>query len=160
MARSTDEQVRRRIEALQDDPRFDRFRSPGARRGVVVATYGLLLAATVLLLAEQRLAALVAGAATAGLILLLRRAVRLTADAPDPALDERLIAVRDSAYRYAFVGVSAVASMVLLVLFIATDAPRFGFEPRGHHLEALFWAYLGAAIATPSAVLAWRERHI
>lgn len=149
-----------RSRELQDDPAFDRFRSPLARRILVIVTVGLLGALSVLVWHDEMLAAMLVGVAALAGGVSLRRVVRLTADAPDAALDERLIARRDAAYRLAYVVLATGTMLGLLALFIASDAQSIAFAVEARHLHGLFWLFTGMAALLPSAVLAWTEPEI
>lgn len=154
------EQAIARARSFQDDTRFDRFRGLRIRRASVVVTFVLLAAAVAAFWADLEIVA--PGLAALALIsgLLLRRVVRLTADAPDEALDERLIAVRNASYLQAYRVVSSLTVLALLVLSIAVDASRIDYETTGAHLTALFWGFLGVSLITPTAVVAWTQPEI
>jgi hypothetical protein len=97
-----------------------------------------------------------------GVWFLLHRLVRSVFDAPDAALDERLVGVRDAAYRTAYKAVFGPTVLAILALAIAAGDGWFvsGFDVEQRHLEALFFAFaLGAGMST-SAVLAWKEREV
>lgn len=149
---------------LRSDERFDVFRSLPARRGLVVATFLLWLSAVALTWWDVRAGNvfLVAGILMLGCYLLLNRAVRLVADAPDQALDERLVAVRNAAYRTSYRTLIVVTGLTLAGLSLAVDERLawVAFDLEGHHLRALLFGFLGAAILLPTAVLAWRERDV
>lgn len=103
-------------------------------------------------------------AALPGLVgwVLLNRAVRLIAEAPDQALDERLVAVRNAAYRTAYRMVAVVTGLTLLAVSLAVDE-RLGwtaFDLDGHHLRSLLIGFVALAALMPTAVLAWREREV
>lgn len=100
---------------------------------------------------------------------LLRTAVRLIPEAPDSALDERLIQERNSvyfrAYQYLF-GVTGVLAAALLGYAISqdiwNDAESFdGFNYQLNltwpQINAIFWLVYGYAYMLPSIIMAWRE---
>jgi hypothetical protein len=97
---------------------------------------------------------------------LLRRAVRLITEAPDDALDERMIQERNSvyyrAYQYLF-GVSSVLVAALLGYSVATDlfddGDGFNYEINltWPQINAIFWLIFGYAYMLPSMIMAWRE---
>jgi uncharacterized membrane protein len=151
---------------LQHDERMDRLRTLAARRTLVVVGY--LLAATAAGLAWwdppglAELAVYLTFLVGVGLWLLLQRVVRGVVDAPDEALDERLVAVRDAAYRTAHTAVFGATGVAIFALMFAAGDGWFvsGFDVEQRHLEALFFAFaLGAGMST-SAVLAWKEREV
>ena len=153
-------QAHARVRALQDDPAFDRLRSVRARRGLTLVAFGLLAVAVGAVWVDSLMVGLLVGALTVAAGTALRRTVRLTADAPDEALGERQIARRDAAYRFAYILLATGIMLTLLVLYIAADAPRIGFDLEPRHLHALFWSVTGLGMLLPSAVLAWREPRI
>jgi hypothetical protein len=97
---------------------------------------------------------------------LLRKAVRLIPDAPDSALDERLIQERNSvyhrAYQYLF-GVSAFLAGALFGYAVAEDLLKQGdgfnyaFQLTWPQINAIFWLVFGYAYMLPSLIMAWRE---
>lgn len=149
---------------LHHDERFDALRTPLVRRGLVIASVLLWLGAVVLTWWDVGAGNvfLIAAALMLGCYLLLHRAVRHVADAPDQALDERFVAVRNAAYRTSYRIVGIVTGLALLGMSLAVDE-RFAwtaFDLDGHHLRALLFGFAGVAIAMPTAVLAWREREV
>lgn len=88
---------------------------------------------------------------------LLKWAVRGMADLPEELIDERMNAVRNQRYRMAYAGLSSLAVVILLAMWIAADAGRIAWQPRAHHLEAVFWAFMFTAICLPSMLVAWTE---
>lgn len=127
-----------------------------ARRIRVRLAYGYL--ASVALLSASALApwglatALVqlgAVIAMATLWFLLRWATRLVADAPEHALDELMVRLRNRAFMTAYQLLAAVTVLVATVLFIA------GHAGIGEPLAmALAWVALGAALGLPLVVTA------
>ena len=97
---------------------------------------------------------------------LLRTAVRLIPDAPDRALDERLIQERNSvfhrAYQYLF-GVSAALAGALLGysaskdLLNDSDGFNYTLQFTWPQVNAIFWLVFGYAYMLPSLIMAWRE---
>lgn len=75
-------------------------------------------------------------------------------------LDERLVAVRNAAYRTSYGIVGVVTGLALLAISVAweTQWMAFAFEPS--HLRALLLGFVGVAVMMPTAVLAWREREV
>jgi hypothetical protein len=148
------------VRALQHDPGFDRFRSVQARRALTLVTFGLLAVTVAAFWRNALIVALLLGAVTVGGGFLLRRSVRLVADAPDAALDERQIARRNAAYRQAYVILATGVMLALLLLYIAADGRRIDFTLEPRHIHALFWAATGAGALLPSAIMAWTEPEI
>lgn len=151
--------LRERAARLADDPRFDALRPLPRRRALVVAALGAVagLAVTLWFGGPAWVAVPLWLAAAAGLVL-LRRVVREAADFPDEALDERLIGVRDSAYRTAFATVAALCIAVLVPLWIAVDG--FDYTVTAGNLHALVWGVILTTLTLPSAILAWTERDL
>jgi hypothetical protein len=154
------EAARRRREKarnLQHDERFDRLRTLPARRTLVIVGYLLAAASGALELTLEGLAGVwapVAFCAGIGVAFILHRTLRATVDAPDEALDERLIAARDAAYRTAYRIVAwGLIGLLLLPGFV-------GFEVEQRHWDAFFWAFVLVVVLTPTAIRAWTEREV
>ena len=97
---------------------------------------------------------------------LLRKAVRLIPDAPDKALDERLLQERNSTYHRAYqilVAISAVLAGALLGFSIAEDFENdeqifnYVINLTWPQINAIFWLIYGYAFMLPHLVMAWRE---
>jgi hypothetical protein len=95
-----------------------------------------------------------------GLWFLLRRAVRLVADAPDEALDERLIAIRNRVYLSAYRSLVTVIGFLLVGLLIwslwsdteGTISATLALTwPQAN---AVVWFVFGQILLLPSLVLA------
>lgn len=90
----------------------------------------------------------------------LRRAVRLVADAPDEALDERLITIRNQAYLTAYRALAAVigiaASTLLLwsIVEIWSGTQVAQLSLTWPQVNALVWFALAQALLLPSLSLA------
>ncbi len=94
--------------------------------------------------------------------MLLNRTVRHVADAPNQVLDERLVAVRNAAYRTSYRIIGVVTGLALATLSVAVDE-RFAWVPfalERHHFRTLLLGFLALVILMPSAVLAWREHEV
>jgi hypothetical protein len=91
---------------------------------------------------------------------LLRRAVRLVADAPDEALDERLIAIRNRIYLTAFRALATVLGfMGVAILIWAFQADDSGVMTTTLSLtwpqtNAVVWFLYGQVLIWPSLALA------
>ncbi len=84
-----------------------------------------------------------------GLWFALRRATRLVADAPEQALDELLVRLRNRAYLLAYQLLAVVALLSAVVLFVG------GAGGIGEQLAAaLAWALFGSALGLPLVVTA------
>ena len=154
-------QREQRARDLQHDERFDAFRTLRARRALVVLGYLALFAAAALSWADlpglAGVAAHVVFLFGIGVAFVLRRALRQTDDAPDEALDERLVAIRNAAHRSAFYAVVWATLAVLLGLLLAAGT---GFTVETAHLQALFYAFALGAMLAPMAVMGWQQREV
>ena len=152
------------------DTKWDGLRTRGALRFLVFGTNITMIAGTIFLfrVGDNRWASLLILYIIAIFVFwfLLRTAVRLIPDAPDRALDERLIQERNivyhRAYQYLF-GVSAVLAGALLGYSVGQD---FGNDSDGFNytlqltwpqIQAIFWLVFGYAYMLPSLIMAWRE---
>ena len=152
------------------DTKWDGLRTRGALRFLVFGTNITMIAGTIFLfrVGDNRWASLLILYIIAIFVFwfLLRTAVRLIPDAPDSALDERLIQERNSvyhrAYQYLF-GVSAVLAGALLGYSIAedlfndSDGFNYTLQLTWPQINAIFWLVFGYAYMLPSLIMAWRE---
>jgi hypothetical protein len=152
------------------DTKWDGLRTRGALRFLVFGTNITMIAGTVFLfrVGDNRWASLLILYISAIFVFwfLLRTAVRLIPDAPDRALDERMIQERNSvyhrAYQYLF-GVSAVLVGALLGYSIAedllndSDGFNYTLQLTWPQINAIFWLVFGYAYMLPSLIMAWRE---
>jgi hypothetical protein len=97
---------------------------------------------------------------------LLRQSVRLVADAPDQALDERLIAARNSSYVIAYRRLAstiafALAAMMALLIFSDAHSDSDGFTytiiATLPQTQAFLWFLLGYTTMLPSLAFISRE---
>lgn len=93
---------------------------------------------------------------------LLRKSVRLIADAPDEALDEMMIHQRNRSYLIAFRWLSALAFAAvtaLMVYAIFSDAQpdsdgfNYALEFTWPQVQAIFWLFAGYAFMLPSMAM-------
>jgi hypothetical protein len=152
------------------DTKWDGLRTRGALRFLVLGSNLTVLLGTTFLVfvGDNEWAALIMLYVLFLMIFwaLLRRAVRLITEAPDDALDERMIQERNSvyyrAYQYLF-GVSSVLVAALLGYSVATDLLNdgdvFNYEINltWPQINAIFWLIFGYAYMLPSMIMAWRE---
>ena len=152
------------------DTKWDGLRTRGALRFLVFGTnITVILGTTFLfLVGDNGWASLIILYIIAIFVFwfLLRTAVRLIPDAPDRALDERLIQERNSvfhrAYQYLF-GVSAALAGALLGysiskdLFTDSDGFNYTLQFTWPQVNAIFWLVFGYAYMLPSLIMAWRE---
>jgi hypothetical protein len=80
-------------------------------------------------------------------------------NAPDEQLDERQVQTRNQAYRFAYMGVSAVVILLFLYLILAND---FWLSmPRSYdQVSPLFFTVFTFVLVLPSAILAWTESEV
>ena len=158
------------VEKQLSDTKWDGLRSPGALKTLVVGANLSVLIGTVFLLN-------VGDNAWASLVIvhflliflfwfLLRQAVRLIPDAPDVALDERMLQERNSTYYRSYqvlFGISALLAGLLLGYAVASDffddGDGFNYELNltWPQINAVFWLVYGYAYMLPSMIMAWRE---
>ena len=152
------------------DTKWDGLRTRGALRFLVFGTNITIIAGTIFLfrVGDNGWASLIILYISAIFVFwfLLRTAVRLIPDAPDRALDERMIQERNSvyhrAYQYLF-GVSAVLAGALLGYSITedllndSDGFNYTLQITWPQINAIFWLVFGYAYMLPSLIMAWRE---
>lgn len=152
------------------DTKWDGLRTRGALRFLVFGTNITMIAGTIFLFSvgDNGWTALLLLYLVAIFVFwfLLRTAVRLIPDAPDSALDERLIQERNSvyhrAYQYLF-GVSAVLAGALLGYSVTqdlgddSDGFNYTLSLTWPQINAIFWLVFGYAYMLPSLIMAWRE---
>jgi hypothetical protein len=152
------------------DTKWDGLRTRGALRFLVFGTnITVILGTTFLfLVGDNGWASLIILYIIAIFVFwfLLRTAVRLIPDAPDSALDERLIQERNSVYHRAyqyFFGVSGTLAGTLLGYSIAedllndSDGFNYTLQLTWPQINAIFWLVFGYAYMLPSLIMAWRE---
>lgn len=151
---------RRRREAVAEaaiakemsDTRWDRLRTPVARRALVVlwvaATLAIGIAWPIGVVGSWALVGLPVWIVV---FYALRRSVRALADIPDEFLDERQVAVRDRVYLHAYRLFAAAVLILLFALSIIVDRHTLTYED----MSGAMWAALGLSLGLPSAVLAW-----
>jgi hypothetical protein len=88
--------------------------------------------------------------------------VRLVADAPQEALDERLIRIRDRSYLVAyrwFGALAVVLALALMVFAIRSDAQpdsdgfNYVLSFTWPQVQAVFWLVIGYALMLPSLAM-------
>lgn len=152
------------------DTKWDGLRTRGALQFLVFGTNITMIAGTLFLfrVGDNRWASLMILYIIAILVFwfLLRTAVRLIPDAPDRALDERLIQERNSVYHRAYqylMGVSGALTGALLGYSISedllndSDGFNYTWQFTWPQVNAIFWLVFGYAYMLPSLIMAWRE---
>jgi len=152
------------------DTKWDGLRTRGALQFLVFGTNITMIAGTLFLfrVGDNRWASLIILYIIAIFVFwfLLRTAVRLIPDAPDRALDERLIQERNSVYHRAYqylMGVSGALTGALLGYSISedllndSDGFNYTWQFTWPQVNAIFWLVFGYAYMLPSLIMAWRE---
>lgn len=166
----TDVASEKSVRKQLSDTKWDGLRTRGALRFLVFGANITMIAGTIFLfrVGDNRWASLLILYIIALCVFwfLLRTAVRLIPDAPDRALDERLIQERNSVYHRAYqylVGVSAVLAGALLGYAIAedllndSDGFNYTLPLTWPQINAIFWLVFGYSYMLPSLIMAWRE---
>lgn len=166
----TDVASEKSVRKQLSDTKWDGLRTRGALRFLVFGANITMIAGTIFLfrVGDNRWASLLILYIIALFVFwfLLRTAVRLIPDAPDRALDERLIQERNSVYHRAYqylVGVSAVLAGALLGYAIAqdllndSDGFNYTLPLTWPQINAIFWLVFGYSYMLPSLIMAWRE---
>lgn len=166
-AAERDRRVRENIDAMLRDTRYDALRTPGAQRALAVAAAAVVLGSAVSFLALDTSLTWIAVVGLVGFALVgwaLRLSVRIVADAPDDALDERLIRDRDRIYLEAYRVLAGVIVLLALALMVAVfflpvpeGAGAIVLSVTWGQLWAAFWLLIGTALLAPSALYAWHH---
>ncbi|CAB4643827.1 MAG: hypothetical protein F2624_02835 [Actinobacteria bacterium] len=158
------------VEKQLNDTQWDGLRTKGAKIFLLVATNVSLLAGTVFLVVVGD-----NGWTALSLIyilllftfwFLLRKSVRLVADAPEEALDERLIQIRDRSYVIAYRWLSMLAILLaigLLGFSIYTDSQpesdgfSYNIPLTWPQVQAIFWLIFAYTAMLPSMAVIGQE---
>jgi hypothetical protein len=158
------------VEKQLNDTQWDGLRTKGAKIFLLIATNVSLLAGTIFLVVVGD-----NGWTALSLIyilllftfwFLLRKSVRLVADAPEEALDERLIQIRDRSYVIAYRWLSMLAILLaigLLGFSIYTDSQPYsdGFSYNipltWPQVQAIFWLIFAYTAMLPSMAVIGQE---
>jgi len=154
------------VEKQLNDTKWDGLRTPGAKRALLIGSNAAILLGTGFLLSVGDNAWSAYSLIHILLIFvswfLLRQSVRLIADAPEEALDERMIRQRDRSYLVAYrwlagVGVAMVTALMVYSIFTDSQTSSDGFN---YHLgftwpqvQATFWLVMGYALMLPSMAM-------
>lgn len=158
------------VEKQLDDEKWNGLRTPAAKRFLVVSFNVVILGGTIALFlvedgpwaAYTLIHVLLLGV----FWFLLRRSVRLVADAPDGALDERLRTNRDRSYVGAYQVLAFLLTLLLTAVMVIaviadssaeTSSFHYEFSVTWPQVQAMFWLLLGYSAVLPSMVLAWSE---
>lgn len=159
------------VQKQLNDTKWDGLRTPSAKKFLVIAANLVILLGTIFLVRVEDSPWASYFIIHVILILsfwfLLRQSVRLVADAPDQALDERLIADRNQSYLYAYRWLAALSYLSvsgLLIFAIMSDARNetaaefyYNLEISWPQIQAAFWLIFAYTNMLPSMVLAWKQ---
>lgn len=142
------------------DNRPSVFRNQKNRRMLILFISFLIIVSALSVFIEQPKVRSYLEIATLASVLILyfklRASVRHVADAPDELLDERLIALRNAGYLYAYrnmVGIGIV--YVLIYLLIANEIFSTSLSTSGAGFSQTIVSYFMWFACMPSMVLAW-----
>ena len=167
--KSSQERGMDKVQELMVDTKFDRLRTPAAKRLLAVLGAISLVGTALLCWFED---SLFIGAGVLGVLSvftiwwLLRLSLRLVADAPDEALDEFQVRQRDRTYLDAYRNLGSLVSALavgLMILVISTDAvtsgsvERYEFSLTFGQVSAIIWLVMGATLLIPNLTLAWNQ---
>ena len=158
------------VEKQLDDEKWNGLRTKAAKRFLVVAFNVVILGGTIALFlvpdGPWAIYTLIHVLLLGVFWFLLRRSVRLVADAPDGALDERLRSNRDRSYVGAYQILAFLLTLLLtavMVIVVVADSSavtssfHYEFSVTWPQVQAMFWLLLGYSAVLPSMVLAWSE---
>ncbi len=160
--RRNETKARQNVDAVMRDRRYDRLRTPTARRVLVaVVVVGILTIAAVTL-SVGMLAAQPVILVTIVAFLLLRVSVRAVADLPEQYLDERQLTLRYQVHQTAYfvLGLAAMlATGAGIVAYIAMrkDPGSDVVTLTDNHVNALFYVAAALVITLPTMILALRD---
>lgn len=158
------------VEKQLSDTQWDGLRTRGAKIFLLVATNLVLLAGTIFLIfvGDNTWTAL----SLIYILLLftfwflLRQSVRLVADAPAEALDERLIRIRDRSYVIAYrwlsmLGLLLATALVFFSIYtdFQTEIDRFSYNIplTWPQVQAIFWLIFAYTAMLPSMAVIGQE---
>jgi hypothetical protein len=158
------------VEKQLNDTQWDGLRTRGAKIFLLVATNLFLLAGAVFLFVVSDNAWTALSLIYILLIFafwfLLRQSVRLVADAPAEALDERLIRIRDRSYVVAYRWLALILlslATALVVFSIVTDSNdnsdgfSYNIPLTWPQIQAIFWLIYAYAFMLPSMAIISQE---
>lgn len=154
------------VEKQLNDTKWDGLRTPGAKRALLIGSNAVMLFGTGFLLAvgDNQWAAY----SLIHILLifvswfLMRQSVRLIADAPEEALDERMIRQRDRSYliAYRWLAAAGVGLATVLMIFTAVSDSQTSSDGFNYQLaftwpqiQALVWLVLGYSFMLPSMAM-------
>lgn len=154
------------VEKQLNDTKWDGLRTPRAKRFLMISSNAVILFGTGLLVSVVDNAWSAYSLIHILLIFvswfLLRQSVRLIADAPEEALDERMIRQRDRSYLIAYrwlaaAGVGLVTGLMIFSVFTDAQTSSDGFNYQlaftWPQVQAIFWLVTGYALMLPSMAM-------
>lgn len=153
--------LERRAERMQRDERFQRLRTRGVRRILVIAGALLVLLIIPAFAAVGSIAGIVITAAAWGCWWLLRISLRTVADLPDRFLDERQRAERNRAYlsAYLILGwiVAGLLTVALVGFVLVSENDAVTLTTTWDQALGLVLSLTLLIALLPSMTLAWRD---
>lgn len=154
------------VEKQLNDTKWDGLRTPGAKRFLLFASNITILFGTGFLLAVGDNAwasySLIQIVLIFAFWFLLRQSVRLIADAPEEALDERMIRQRDRSYLIAYrwmalfaFGIATALMAYAIFTDFQADSDGFTYELSftWPQVQAIFWLIFGYSFMLPSMAM-------
>lgn len=158
------------VEKQLSDTQWDGLRTRGAKIFLLVATNLVLLAGTIFLIFvgdnSWTALSLIYILLLFTFWFLLRQSVRLVADAPAEALDERLIRIRDRSYVIAYrwlsmLGLLLATALVFFSIYtdFQTEIDRFSYNIplTWPQVQAIFWLIFAYTAMLPSMAVIGQE---
>lgn len=158
------------VEKQLNDSKWDGLRTKGAKRFLLIGTNVVILFGTGFLMAvgDNALAsyALIHILLLGVFWFLLRQSVRLVADAPQEALDERLIRIRDRSYLVAYRWFGVLTALLVIALMVFAIRSDWQPESDGFNyqlnftwpqVQAVFWLVMGHSATLPSLAMISQE---
>jgi CDP-diglyceride synthetase len=160
--RLNEDKARRDVDAVMRDRRYDRLRTPTARRALVAAVVAGIATIAAVTLSVGMLAAQPVIVATIVVFMLLRVSVRAVADLPEQYLDERQLTLRYQVHQtaYCVLGLAAMlaaGSGVVAYIAMTKDPGSDVVTLTDSHVNALFYVTTALVITLPTMMLALRD---
>lgn len=160
----------KQVQKQLSDTQWDGLRTRGAKIFLLIASNAVLVVGTIFLFLAGDNAWTALSLIYILLIFvlwsLLRQCVRLVADAPEEALDERLIRIRDRsyviAYRYLALLVLGLATALLAFSIVTDSQPEsdgfnYSIPLTWPQVQAIFWLIFAYAAMLPSMAVISQE---
>jgi hypothetical protein len=160
----------KQVEKQLNDTQWDGLRTRGAKIFLLVATNVFLFVGTVFLIVVGdngwTALSLIYILLVFAFWFLLRQSVRLVADAPEEALDERLVRIRDRSYviAYRWLALIVMGLATALIVFSVVSDSQVGSDGFSYNLpltwpqiQAVFWLIFAYAFMLPSMAIISQE---